>query len=181
MRGAVGRGQQRQVIQRQRPARPGRLDERQPVDPTLAELVQQEPVAGAVATVVVGQHALRLPLAVRPRAHGEHEHVVGQLVAILGDAAALFVLDAVKRATVPASAELGRRVLQPDAAHALRLERLIDGHRAVDEPQLGRDDRDVDAIAGQRAQRQQRLQPRDPAAGDEHAGSAARLLLPAAS
>ena len=64
---------------------------------------------------------------------------------------------------------LRRDVLQSDAAYALGPERLVDGHRAVDESQLGRDERDVDAIAGQRAQRQQRLEPSDAAAGDHDA------------
>ena len=64
---------------------------------------------------------------------------------------------------------LGRDALHPDAAPALGSERMVDGHRAVDEAQVGRDERDVDAIAGQRAQREQRLEPRDPTAGDQHA------------
>jgi hypothetical protein len=57
------------------------------------------------------------------------------------------VLDSVKSAAMPSSADLDRNVLEPDAARALVLERLIDGHRAVDEPKLGRDDRYVDAIS----------------------------------
>ena len=70
---------------------------------------------------------------------------------------------------MPAGVVLGRDALHPDAAPALGSERLVDGHRAVDEAQVGRDERDVDAIAGQRAQRQQRLEPCDPTAGDQHA------------
>jgi hypothetical protein len=89
-------------------------------------------------------------------------------VAVLGDCPVLRVLDAVKRAAVPAGAEPGHRLPKPQPAHALRLEGLIHGHRAVDEPQLGRDDRDLDAISGQGTQREQRLQPRDAGAGDEH-------------
>ena len=84
----------------------------------------------------------------------------------------LSVLNAVKRATVPASVELGRGVLQPDAARTLALERLVDGHRAIDELQFRREDRDVDPIRSKGTQRQQGLEPRDPAAGDEHAGTA---------
>ena len=51
---------------------------------------------------------------------------------------------------MPASTQLGGGVLQPEAACALDLERLIDGHRAIDELQLGREQRDVDAIRRQR-------------------------------
>ena len=172
MGGAFGGGHQRQVIERQRPARPAGLDERQPGDPALVKLVEQQPIAGAVATVVIGQHALGCPFAVGVGADGEHEHVVGERVAVLGDHAVLFVLDAVKRAMVPASVEFGRGVLQPDAARTLALERLVDGHRAIDELQLRREDRDVDPICSKRTQRQQGLQARDPAARDEHARTA---------
>ena len=70
---------------------------------------------------------------------------------------------------MPAGVVLGRDVAPSGCRAALGSERLVDGHRAVDEPQLGRDERDVDAIAGQRAQREQRLEPRDPTAGDQHA------------
>ena len=65
MSGAVGRGHQCQVVERQRPGRSGRLDEGQLVDSALAELVEQQPVAGAVAAVAEGQHPVRVPFAVR--------------------------------------------------------------------------------------------------------------------
>ena len=60
------------------------------------------------------------------------------------------VLDAVESSMVPVSAQLGRGVLQPEAAPALDLERLFDRHREIDELQLGGEDRDVDAITGER-------------------------------
>jgi hypothetical protein len=41
VRSAFSRGNQRQVIQGEGPACPGRLDERQLVDPPLAQLVEQ--------------------------------------------------------------------------------------------------------------------------------------------
>jgi hypothetical protein len=82
---------------------------------------------------------------------GEDEHVVGQFVAGVGDDDAPFALDAIEGATMPVRAVLRRDGLEPDAAHTLRRERLGDRHRAVDEPQLRRDERDVDPVAGQRA------------------------------
>ena len=91
-----------------------------------------------------------MPLALGVGTEGEHEPVVRQLVTILGDHAVLSVLHAVKSSTVPPGAELGRGVLQPEAAHALGLERLLGGHRAIDELQLRRQDRNVDAISSQR-------------------------------
>jgi len=87
----------------------------------------------------------------------------------------LAVLHLVECSTVPASAELGRDVLKPEAAPALGLERLLDRHPAVDELQLRRHDRDLDAICGQRAQRHERLQPRDPRTGDQHTWTRAVL------
>jgi hypothetical protein len=90
-------------------------------------------------------------------------------MAVLGDDAVLLVIDAVERSVMPARVVLGGRVRQPEAAHALALEGLGDGHRAVDELQLGRQERHLDPIGGQRVQGQQRLQPGDPAAGDQHA------------
>jgi hypothetical protein len=169
VRGAVGCGHQRQVVQRQRPARPSRPDERQLVDPALAQLVEQQPVAGPIATAVIGEHTLGLPLALGVGAEREHQLVIGKLVTISGDHTAPIALHTVERSTAPACTELGRSVLQPEATRALDLERLIDGHRAIDELQLGGEERDVDAISGQRPQRQQRLKPRHPRAGNQHA------------
>ena len=172
MRGAVGRGQQREVVEGQRPTRSGRLDERDLVHPPFAELVEQQPVVGAVAAAVVGQHFPRVPLPLGVGAEGEHEHVVRNLVAVPSDHAVAVGLDAVQRRLVPAGAELGGGFLQPEAADSLGFERLIDAHRQVDELELGREDGDVEQIGGQRMQRQQRLEAGDPSAGDQHASPA---------
>jgi hypothetical protein len=102
-------------------------------------------------------------------AEGEHKHVVPHLVAVAGDHAVALGLDAVQRPVVPPSAELSGGVLQPEAADSLGLERLIDAHRQVDELELGRENRDVEAIGGQRTQRQHRLEAGDPCAGDQDA------------
>jgi hypothetical protein len=75
-------------------------------------------------------------------------------------------------ATMPARPLLRRDVLEPDAADALQRERLSHRHRAVDKPQLGRDQRDVDPISGQRSQRQQCFEPGDAGAGDTTRGRA---------
>ena len=113
-----------------------------------------------------------MPFPLGVGAEGEHEHVVRNLVAVPGDHAVALGLDAVQRRLVPASAELGGGFLQPEAADSLGLERLIDAHRQVDELELGREDRDVEEIGGQRTQRQQRLEAGDPPAGDQHASPA---------
>jgi hypothetical protein len=80
------------------------------------------------------------------RAPRASEHVVGALVAILADGAVLAVLDAVESSMVPSSAQLGRGVLQPEAAPALDLERLFDRHRQVDELQLGGEEPGREAV-----------------------------------
>jgi hypothetical protein len=52
--------------------------------------------------------------------------------------------------------------------HARDVERLDDRERPVPEVVLRREQLDVDAVAGQVAQRQHRLEPGDAAAGDQH-------------
>ena len=108
----------------------------------------------------------------RAGAQGEHEHVVTERLTILGDHTVLCVHDAVESPTVPVSAELRRCVLQPEASPSLDLERLLRGHRAIDELQLGGQDRDVEAIRRERTQCQERLQPGDAAARDQHVSTA---------
>ena len=129
---------------------PAGLDECHLLDPALAQLVEQQPVVGSVATAAVGEDSLGVPLALRTRAQGEHKHVVTERLTISRDHTVLRVYNAVERSTVPVSAELRRGVLQAEPSRALCLERLLRGHRAIDELQLGGQDRDVDAVGGQR-------------------------------
>jgi len=49
-------------------------------------------------------------------------------------------------------------------------ERLLDQQRLVDEVRLGREQRQLEAVPGELAQRQQRLQAGDAAAGDQDSG-----------
>jgi hypothetical protein len=111
VRGAVGCGHQREVVKRQRPACPGRLDECHSLDTALVQLVEQHPVVGSVASAAVGEHSLGVPLAVRAGTQGEHEHVVPERLTISGDHSVLRVQHVVERAAMPASAELRRCVL----------------------------------------------------------------------
>src|SRR6185437_5665245 len=99
-----------------------------------------------------------MPLALGVGPHGKHQHVVGDLLTILGDYELLSGIDALKSSAVPGSAGFGGGVLKPQAACALRLERLVDGHRMVDELQLRRKESELHAIAGQHMQRQERLE-----------------------
>jgi hypothetical protein len=54
------------------------------------------------------------------------------------------------------------------SARAPAAERLADRHRPVDELVLRREQRQLDAVTGQVAQGQQRLEPGDATAGDQH-------------
>src|SRR4029079_8954186 len=78
---------------------------------------------------------------------------------------------------LPVRAELHRGVLQPEPSSSLDLEGLLSGHRAIDELQLRSQDRYVQAIARQRAQRKQRLQPGDASARDQHMSTGAGHVL----
>ncbi len=91
-----------------------------------------------------------MPFTLGVGAECQHELVVGKLITVPSDREVPLVLDAVKRALVPASAELDRGLLQPEPADSLGLERLVDAHRQVDELQLGREDRDLEQISAQR-------------------------------
>ncbi len=74
--------------------------------------------------------------------------------------------DGGKAAGQDLGAEVGGDRGEIDVTRAGDRERLGDGHRAVAKLALGREQRDGDAIAGQRAQRHHRLERRDAAAGD---------------
>src|SRR4051794_4796057 len=75
----MGRGHERQVVQRKRPAGSGWLDECQAIHAALEEMTQKEPVVGPVASVAIGQggRVVRLQMGAR----GEPEPVVMQALA----------------------------------------------------------------------------------------------------
>ena len=98
---AFGRGRQRQLVEGKRPARSDRLDEREPADPAVFELSKQAPVLVRIAGVAIGQHVLRLPLALRACTEREDESVVAQFTASLGDDHLPLVLDALEDTAVP--------------------------------------------------------------------------------
>lgn len=62
----------------------------------------------------------------------------------------------------------GRR-LEFAALRGLQGEQLLDAERLVGELRVGRHKGDAYAVPGEIAERQQRLQARDPAAGDQYA------------
>jgi hypothetical protein len=67
-------------------------------------------------------------------------------------------------------AEIAGDRLQRQALHGAGAERLADRERPVLEAALGREQLDAHAVAGQRSERQDRLQAGDAAAGHEHPG-----------
>lgn len=84
------------------------------------------------------------------------------------------MIDLYKRRPDKLGVEVGGDVGQRVAVCAPAAEGLGDRHRPVDELPLGRKQGQLHARAGQVAQREQRLEPGDPAAGDEHANESRR-------
>ena len=107
---ALGRGRQRQLVQRKRPARSAGLTNATLLDPAVPELAKQATVLVRVAGVAIGEHVLRLPLTLRVRTEREDEPVVVQLTAVLGDDHLPLVLDALEDTAVPSGVEIGRDV-----------------------------------------------------------------------
>ena len=111
---------------------------------------------------------------VRDRADGEDERVVRQLGARAQPHAApraVHAPDAVARERdAEGAGELGEVVV----VGAAEAERLEDAEGAERERLVGRDERGRDALAGERVQRDERLEPGDAAADDDDAQSASR-------
>ena len=169
MRRAVGRSHQRQVVERDGPAGSGGLDERDIAAAGIAKLRQQQPDVRAVLAAAIGQHPTSTGDVLATTSGCEDKDVVGKLGAVPGDDNLAVGVDAGKHAAVPLRIELGRGVLQTDAAQSPCPERLGGGHRTIDEPQLWRQERDLDLVCGERAQRKERLQAGDPGAHNQDA------------
>ena len=76
--------------------------------------------------------------------------------------------------TSSSAALIGEDLGQVVHARLRAVERLGDGHRTVDELPLGRQQGDVDQMAGELSQRQQRLESGDAASGDHDMNALAR-------
>jgi hypothetical protein len=151
-------GHQRQLVQRQRPPRERRRDERDPAHVALLEFVEQASHGcGAVRTAELdrvvegGQNA---------GPGRQDERAVAPRVSIALDDAPLVGVDRDHGSPHQVSAEVGGDLAQRVAPRCAEAERFGDRHGPVDEIAVRRDERDAYALARQRAERHQRLQQR---------------------
>ena len=103
------------------------------------------------------------------RAGGEQQRVEGQLLAARGVRDPCLVVDGDDGVGDEPGANVARDVGHRVARRLPAGERLGDLHRAVREVALRIGERELDAVAGERAELEERFDARDAAAGDEDA------------
>ncbi len=160
----AARGQQRELVERQRPAQAGARDEGNAAHIAALDVLD-DPAEQLVHAAVVDHDAV-CEGGARPRPDRDDQRVVVQLGAALGVCDAPLGVD--MREAVGDHLGAGLRGDPRDrvAARRRQRERLADGHRAVDELGVRRHDRDRDEFAGEVRERQRRLEPGDAAARD---------------
>jgi hypothetical protein len=169
----VPRGQQRELVQRQRPAHHRRRDEGDPPDGSLLELIEQRTHGRAAFRPAERQRIVERRQ--HPRPGREDQRVVAHRVAAAQHDAQRGWVER-RHAGLH---QLGAEVLDdPPQRVPPRLtepERLGDGHRPVDEIRFPRDERHAGSVTGQVVQRHHRLEGGDTAADDKHLGRRPRL------
>ena len=103
-----------------------------------------------------------------PRAERQHERVVGDPRAVLRLDRALAGQHACDRVAVQPHAAVGGDRRERQAAHAAAPERLGHGERAVGEVAAGREQLDLEPVAGELLKGEHGLEAGHSAAGDEH-------------
>jgi hypothetical protein len=104
----------------------------------------------------------------RPCSEREQEHVVPELLAILGCEHVSLGIDGGHDSLVQLGARGFRQRLQREPFHLTDAKRLYDRERAVDELALGRNKVERHPVLGERAQGERRLERGDAAARDDH-------------
>ena len=169
-------GHQRELVGGQRPDRPGRHDDRDPLRVALVNVAQQAAVDLGIAARPPGRRALD---AGAP--HARRERRAARRTSALPPRAAAPRRGRRRRrpsrrctSSAPASSR------EPRERHAVRVaerERLGDRERPVRELGVGRDQRQVDPIARERAQGQQAFEACDTTAGDHDVHRSAPYTL----
>ncbi len=172
--GRLAGGHQRQLVGGQRPDGAGRDDDGQRLRVALVDVGEQAAEHVGVAARLPGDrtgHAID-----RDRAHRHQQRVEAQGLAAGQPHLARCVVDADQRVVHEPGAGLGGEGLQRDLEGVAHGEGLGHRERPVDEMRMRRDERQGDPVVGQRAKRQEALQPSDAAAGDDdvHGHSLAR-------
>jgi hypothetical protein len=177
---AVVGGEQREVVQRQRPAGAGRRRERERVAATRVERLDRLPDRQDVARAGEGQRARDHVARARPER--EQQRVVAERRPVARVDLPRVRVHADHRVGDPAHAAVARDRLPLVPARRTGAERLGDRQRGIGEVAARRDDVDPDPVAGERLEREQPLQGADAAAGDErvlcHAASLGRTGPP---
>ena len=161
------RGHERELVRRQRPARPGRDDERHPPRVALPDVREQAGHPLVPAALVPRE---RVPVGGDRRHAGrEQQGVVAQALPALGDDDAIPVVDRGDDVGHQPRAGVAGDLRHRHVPHAVAEEQVRDEERLVDEVLLGVDERELDAVAGEAVQGKERLDSGDPAAGDDDA------------
>ncbi len=105
----------------------------------------------------------------RRHAGREQQGVVAQALPVLGDDDAVLVVDRGDDVGHEPRAGVAGDLRHRHVTHAVAEEQVRDEERLVDEVGLGVDEREVDSVTGEIAEPEKRLDPGDPAAGDDDA------------
>ena len=165
--------EQRELVQRQRPAGLGVQSEGHAAHVAAAHLLEQlaeRPHVGRSAERERTVHRLH-----RRGAHGQQQRVVAQRAPTLGVQPVALRLHGGDAVTKVVGAVGGGQVAHVDPSRMGEAEGLGHRQRAVGEVALGLEQLHVHARSGQPVERQQRLEPGHAAAGYEHAQGALAL------
>ena len=164
------RREQRELVEGQRPGRGVRERERDRVNVSTLGLDEQPAECVTVGRASEGECAGDCRS--RQDTAGDHQRVVGDLRTATGAGNARVVVDrgelSQREGRVRGLGDSG----ELEMPRLSGVERLGDRKRLVPKRGLGREQLDVDKVAGQLAQREHRLEPRDAAAGDQNTETA---------
>jgi hypothetical protein len=165
-------GHQGELVGRQRPVDTGRNHECHVLGVALLDIAQEAAVDLVVAVRSPRQGPGERGFA--SGADGDHQGVVRQLLAGAHDRGARPVVHSDQRAVDEAGSQIVGDRVEPVALRTPAGERLGDRHRPIDELLFRSQQRSLDPLAGQVAQREQGLQTGDATAGDQDPKRAGR-------
>jgi hypothetical protein len=165
--GEEGVGEQRELVQRQRPADGAWKGEDEPAKLALDRPREQLAVALDVDEPTEGEGSVQC--LARTRTAGDQERVVLELGASRRQEEVLRRVDGREPVEREAGSEAGGHAAEVDALDLPGSERLGDREGPVPEVRLCGDQVDRHAVPGERPKREERLEPGDAAACDDHA------------
>jgi len=166
----LDRGEQRKLVEGERPAGSRRNREDEMLDLTRLHPAEQTAEPVRVSGPAKGQRSWKRDL--RAGAAGEEDGVVLDSPAALHQRDVLVGIERVDGAGRELGARRTEQIGELPAMHSRRSERLRDGEGAVEEMVLRGHELDVDEIGGERTQRERCLEPGHAASDDEHVNAA---------